>query len=344
MKTPEISVIVPIYNTGNKLKKTLESIKQQSYSKFKCLLIDDGSNDLATIRICEKIVENDNRFLYFKKKNEGIELARLFGIEHSLSELLIFSDHDDYYEKNAFEILVNAYLKSNADIVISNCYKRLFHNINYRTIIKPNVYNEIIINKNEFIQNFYMNFFGINKFPVSTWGKLYKKQLFKTEIRTFGFSFMDDIIINCQIFERANKFHFVPNKTYTHIYGGLSSKFDFDKVMNGYNEIYDLRENLLEKYDLPITPILIEYKNVSLQMMKKLVENNCSLEDFGSKMDYTKSLNIYIDMLGKVEGITSNRYFQLMVNNEYDSLYNYIQKQNKSIKSQLKKNIKKYFF
>ena len=65
-----ISIIIPIFNAENYLKRMLESILGQSYQKFECILIDDGSSD-ASGKICDMYKENDNRIRVFHKKNEG---------------------------------------------------------------------------------------------------------------------------------------------------------------------------------------------------------------------------------------------------------------------------------
>ena len=51
--TPKISVIVPVYNTGEILRKTLDSILFQTFKEFELIIIDDGSNDVS-IKICDE--------------------------------------------------------------------------------------------------------------------------------------------------------------------------------------------------------------------------------------------------------------------------------------------------
>lgn len=239
----KISVIVPIYKTGKILNKTLTCIRNQSFIEFECLLVDDGSNHMETRLICEKFVSKDSRFKYFTKTNEGIEKTRLYGVLKSETSLLMFCDHDDYYEKNALELLYNNYLKSKADIIVANCYAQKF-----RSFLFPQNKNNFGIKKqyiadhNDFITNYYLNFFGIHSFSVSTGGKLYKKELFEKPFLLFNINILEDIVINIQLFERAKNIHFIENYIYTYVYGGISSVFDVNSAIDGYAKIYNFRK------------------------------------------------------------------------------------------------------
>lgn len=75
-----ISVIVPIYNTEKYLVECVESLRKQTYSNIEIILVDDGSTD-ASIEICDEFAEKDSRVRVFHKKNEGVAVARNFGIQ-----------------------------------------------------------------------------------------------------------------------------------------------------------------------------------------------------------------------------------------------------------------------
>ena len=77
-----ISIVVPIYNVENYLRMCLDSIQNQTYQNFECLLINDGSPDNSA-DICRGYVEKDSRFRYFEKENGGLPSARNLGIERS---------------------------------------------------------------------------------------------------------------------------------------------------------------------------------------------------------------------------------------------------------------------
>ena len=117
-----ISIIVPIYNVEKYLRQCLDSIMNQTYQNFECLLINDGSPDNSA-DICREYVSKDSRFRYFEKKNGGVSSARNLGIERSKGQFITFIDSDDWVESDYVETLYNELIKENADIAVST-YKR----------------------------------------------------------------------------------------------------------------------------------------------------------------------------------------------------------------------------
>ena len=88
MENELISIIVPIYNVENYLRMCLDSIQNQTYKNFECLLINDGSPDNSA-EICREYVDKDSRFRYFEKENGGVSSARNLGIERSGGRTLL---------------------------------------------------------------------------------------------------------------------------------------------------------------------------------------------------------------------------------------------------------------
>ena len=119
-----ISIIVPIYKVEKYLRQCLDSIQNQTYQNFECLLINDGSPDNSA-DICREYVSKDARFRYFEKENGGVSSTRNLGIECSGGAYITFIDADDWVDSDYLEVLYNALIDENADISVST-YKR-FH-------------------------------------------------------------------------------------------------------------------------------------------------------------------------------------------------------------------------
>lgn len=117
-----ISIIVPIYNVENYLRQCLDSIMNQTYQNFECLLINDGSPDNSA-EICREYVDKDASFRYFEKENGGVSSARNLGIEHSKGEYITFIDSDDWVDSDYLEVLHSKIKEYNTDFVISS-YKK----------------------------------------------------------------------------------------------------------------------------------------------------------------------------------------------------------------------------
>ena len=118
-----ISIIVPVYNVENYLRQCLDSISEQTYKNFECILVNDGSTDNSK-QIAEEFLL-DSRFRYFEKENGGVSSARNLGIECSGGTYITFIDADDWVDSDYLEVLYNALIDENADISVST-YKR-FH-------------------------------------------------------------------------------------------------------------------------------------------------------------------------------------------------------------------------
>ena len=89
-----VSIIIPCYNKAAFLAETLQSVLNQTYTEWECILVDDGSTD-DTPAVAKAYFEKDTRFRYFLKKNEGVSCARNFGIEKAQGDFIIFLDADD---------------------------------------------------------------------------------------------------------------------------------------------------------------------------------------------------------------------------------------------------------
>lgn len=116
MKNELISIIVPIYNVEKYLRKCINSIIDQSYSKIEVILVDDGSTD-ASGNICEEFAQNDSRIKVIHKDNEGLVRARKSGLKIATGKYIGFVDGDDYIEPEMYEKLYQEISLNYADMV-----------------------------------------------------------------------------------------------------------------------------------------------------------------------------------------------------------------------------------
>jgi len=115
-----ISVIIPCYNQGEFIEESLQSVLNQTYFNWECLIINDGSTD-NTEEIALQWVKKDSRFLYFLKNNEGVSSARNYGIEIAKGTFIQFLDSDDFLIKTKLEQSIEQVINnSEIDIVFTN--------------------------------------------------------------------------------------------------------------------------------------------------------------------------------------------------------------------------------
>ena len=114
MEGIKFSIIVPVYNVENYIKKCINSILEQDYSNFEILVIDDGSSD-SSISIVNSF--EDYRIKIYKKENGGLSSARNYGVKNVSGDYIWFVDGDDYIHKNSLSLLNRLLKETKFDIV-----------------------------------------------------------------------------------------------------------------------------------------------------------------------------------------------------------------------------------
>jgi len=112
-----VSVIVPMYNSEDYIYETLNSVNNQTYLHWECIIIDDGSTD-SSAQIVSKFCACDNRFRYFQKENEGPSSARNLGLRLSRGEFVQFLDSDDIMHTNRLEVIISQYMHVENNIIL----------------------------------------------------------------------------------------------------------------------------------------------------------------------------------------------------------------------------------
>ena len=118
---PLVSIIIPVYNVLPYLKQCLDSVKDQLYENWECIIVDDGSTDGCADYI-DEYIKNDNRFSVIHKKNEGLANARCSGLLKAIGKYVVHLDSDDYIEQNHVAAMVKCAERENADIVLADYY------------------------------------------------------------------------------------------------------------------------------------------------------------------------------------------------------------------------------
>ena len=168
-----VSVIVPVYNVENYLRKCLDSVINQSYGNLEILLIDDGSTDTSG-ELCEEYAEKDSRVKIFHKENGGLSSARNMGLDYALGKYITFVDSDDYLAEDAIESLVASLEKYQADISIGQ-----LENADKKDAVidkrRKKFYEETVLSSEQAMMELCLN----RMTGTSACGKLYKSILFE---------------------------------------------------------------------------------------------------------------------------------------------------------------------
>lgn len=107
---PVISVIVPCYNQAVYLPDSLQSVLDQDYPHWECIIVSDGSPD-NTEEVAKQWTEKDSRFRYFWKENTGVCDTRNFAVNQAVGEYIIPLDGDDKIGPHYFSKAVETFTK-----------------------------------------------------------------------------------------------------------------------------------------------------------------------------------------------------------------------------------------
>lgn len=162
----KVSVIVPVYNSEDYLKKCISSLVNQTLKDIEFIIINDGSTDSS-----DEIIKSfkDKRIKYFKRDNHGIGATRNFGIEKATGKYIGFVDSDDYIAPEMFQVMYDACVKDDLDVVICDFYKEIGYDIQKIHLTSFDVTDL------KSMPNLIMD---INLAP---WNKLYKSSIIKND-------------------------------------------------------------------------------------------------------------------------------------------------------------------
>ncbi|HEY5587614.1 MAG TPA: glycosyltransferase [Candidatus Paceibacterota bacterium] len=249
-KEIKISVIIPVYNTQEYLRKCIESVLLQTLNDIEIIIVDDGSTD-NSLNIIKEFVDRNNIIL-ISKENEGQGAARNNALDVCSGKYIAFLDSDDYIEKNMLEDMYLKANKYNLDILICK-YKCV--DINGIEIIGETVefVDSQIIDSDKCIKEFFTN----NTVEGFSWNKIFHRRLFTEEnIRYPTNMKYEDIPTVFNLISNSNKIGFINNKYYYYVQrtdsttNDLSVKNIKDHLLS-MEMIYDIlkKRNLVKKYE-----------------------------------------------------------------------------------------------
>ncbi len=236
-----ISVIVPVYNVKDYLKKCVSSILGQTYVDFEILLIDDGSKDGSEI-LCDELAKDDGRIRVIHQQNAGLSAARNTGLDNAKGQFVTFVDSDDYISSTFLDDTLKTIEKSGKQIA---CCPFVYK---YEDREERLAKQDIIFSKEEALTELYSKKSLIaQRVYVMSWGKLYDARLFE------GFRFPigrlhEDTATTYKLIDKSNGVVFVSSAEYFYlqrsdgIMGNLSK--DVSHVKNYQDTILNFDEQI----------------------------------------------------------------------------------------------------
>lgn len=291
-----ISVIIPVYNAEKYLDKCLSSVKNQTFSDFEVIMVDDGSTD-GSADICRKFVDEDSRFKYFYKENGGGGSARNKGIEKATGNYIAFIDSDDYVDADYFEVLSAPLKEQEWDMIQCGMNIRRKENVNC-----------LSLQKREFSDFKFAEAVLKRDFPIflfiTTTSKLYKRDFLIKSGVTFDeeVHMSEDCLFNTQLLPYINSVKQLDYTGYNYIQDNSTltkAKITYEKAYQSIkvgNITSGIRNELIKKYQFENNPDVIKGFHTAVCII--YISNAHSIETGGfSKEEKEKLYDFYFSVM-----------------------------------------------
>lgn len=292
-----ISIIMPVYNSSEYLKQSIQSVIDQKHELWELICIDDGSTD-NSLDILEDYKNIDKRIKVFSQKNAGPAQARRVGIYHSIGEYVAYLDSDDTYSNDYMSETLKQAIATDADVVmpilVAGWTSEKEYNFNDRNSLK---YGDELLPKNAFLRTFPWSVHGLC---------LYRAQHIKkyalTEISNVN-NFNADEYLTRHLFLFANNI-VVSNGIYFYRHNSDSLTKEFSLRHLGAVEVNLLLFKLamsegfskieLKKIanEIMISNSSLKYKLLNNQAIFKEDDFNCSFEKLKADSEWHDFLKI----------------------------------------------------
>jgi glycosyltransferase involved in cell wall biosynthesis len=114
---PTVTIIMATYNRAHYISEALQSISNQSFVDWECVIIDDGAKD-NTLEVVTSFIENDNRFKYIKRTEnytKGLPGCRNCGLDMAKGDFIVFFDDDDFVHPDNLKTSIEILKKNEVD-------------------------------------------------------------------------------------------------------------------------------------------------------------------------------------------------------------------------------------
>ena len=242
-----ISILMPVYNSQEYLKNTVQDVIDQSYKDWELILVDDGSKDNSK-NICIELQKSDSRIRFISKENEGVSSTRNTALDNARGKYIAFIDSDDLVHKDYLKTLLSSMEKSNGQLAVCGFKERkISANGQVEELSRVFCPKEVIAMED--MKDLIMDF-GNSGLLNPLWNKLYSREIieknnirFKEEVETG-----EDFIFNLQYFRKIKNICFSKEELYYYIRRNNNS-ITYQYIDNMYEkglEIHRLLEDFLK--------------------------------------------------------------------------------------------------
>lgn len=203
-----VSIIVPVYNCEQYLKKNLESLAAQNYQNLEIIYVDDGSSD-GSADIIRAFMEKDTRVKLISQSNHGVSYARNTGLKAANGSLISFADADDYVDARYVETMVRIIQEEQADIA---CCGFVLHrpdqDIAFHNGGQKYIWNAVEAQKQLLSGEF---------LEPGVWAKMFRREIVSNVFFHVGVKYNEDYLWALEAFANCSKVVFRAEANYHYV-------------------------------------------------------------------------------------------------------------------------------
>lgn len=204
IQTPDVSVIIPVYNAEKYLSECIDSILNQSFENFELILVDDGSSDTSG-SICDEYSRKDERVKVYHLPNGGVSSARNFGLDKAQGEWITFVDSDDYVG----QYYLSFKREEIADVVVFDSKVVCNDGSIRQSDGIPPFYSKNREDINEYLSKY------VHKPLLNVpWGKAYKKSIIKNVRFPIGQRLSEDTVFVYEVLSKIESLNVITGSVY----------------------------------------------------------------------------------------------------------------------------------
>ncbi len=206
---PEISIIIPVYQTKDYVEKCVRSFIAQRFTDWELILVDDGSTD-GSEKICSRLAEEDARIRVIHQQNGGVSRARNRGLEEAAGDHVCFADSDDFADPELLSWFLRKQKESGADIVCCGYARETPDGTSYpaKSLAKT------LLSPDEFVAGALGE---ANGMLLSVWIGMYPARLAKAVRFREDLPYGEDSLWLCEVLAKASFVYYEPEPLYHYL-------------------------------------------------------------------------------------------------------------------------------
>lgn len=232
MSKPLVSVIIPVWNASDNVRRIISSILHQSFRNYELILIDDGSSD-DTLSVLQAIEKTDRRIRVFTKPNGGPSSARNLGLEKARGTYIQFYDADDNIADNALSVVTDAAAKGSGVIVSGwqidlQTPKGIIKNYKQVSPLTETVTKDI--------NNYIVRSLGGSGALYNLWNKLFRAEIIHKNNLRFreDLRFGEDLLFSLEYLKYIKSISVIPQVTYHYKSSSSAGVFSSSSLVPEY--------------------------------------------------------------------------------------------------------------